>query len=112
MARGVACGNRGSLQKERDGTGHLCLISIADFKPDPAQSRKVVNPEALAELRESIRAYGILPGDAQRRFCLPDGAACDFKVEIMGENRYWEPGLNGFPSECSPGERTMVIPCT
>jgi hypothetical protein len=29
MARGVAGGNRRSLQKERDGTGHPCLTEVS-----------------------------------------------------------------------------------
>ena len=40
--------------------GNLYQISIIDFKPDPNQPRKVIDPEALAELAASIRQHGIL----------------------------------------------------
>ena len=40
--------------------GNLYQISIADFKLDPAQPRKVVDPDALAELAASIAKFGIL----------------------------------------------------
>jgi ParB family chromosome partitioning protein len=40
--------------------GHLYQISITDFKPDPNQPRKVIDPEALAELVESITKFGII----------------------------------------------------
>jgi ParB family chromosome partitioning protein len=40
--------------------GNLYQISIADFRPDTDQPRKVIDPEALAELKESIGKHGIL----------------------------------------------------
>jgi ParB family chromosome partitioning protein len=40
--------------------GNLYQVSIVDLRPDPDQPRKVIDPEALAELKESIRTYGIL----------------------------------------------------
>jgi ParB family chromosome partitioning protein len=40
--------------------GKLYQISIVDFKPDPNQPRKVIAPDALAELAASIRQHGIL----------------------------------------------------
>ena len=40
--------------------GKLYQISIIDFKPDPDQPRKVIEPEALAELGASIEKHGIL----------------------------------------------------
>ena len=40
--------------------GKLYQISIIDFKPDPDQPRKVIDPDALAELAASIKKYGIL----------------------------------------------------
>ncbi|MFZ4439476.1 MAG: ParB N-terminal domain-containing protein, partial [Syntrophales bacterium] len=40
--------------------GTLYQISIIDFKPDPNQPRKVIDPVALAELAASIRQHGIL----------------------------------------------------
>ena len=40
--------------------GNLYQISIIDFKLDPTQPRKVVDPDALAELAASIAKFGIL----------------------------------------------------
>jgi ParB family chromosome partitioning protein len=40
--------------------GQLYQIPITDFKPDPNQPRKVIDPEALAELVESITKFGII----------------------------------------------------
>ncbi len=40
--------------------GNLYQISIVDFKLDPTQPRKVVDPDALAELAASIAKFGIL----------------------------------------------------
>ena len=40
--------------------GNLYQIPITDFKLDPAQPRKVVDPDALAELAASIAKFGIL----------------------------------------------------
>jgi len=40
--------------------GNLYQISIVDFKLDPTQPRKVVDPDALAELTASIAKFGIL----------------------------------------------------
>lgn len=40
--------------------GKLYQISIVDFKPDPNQPRKVIDPETLAELVASIAKFGII----------------------------------------------------
>jgi len=40
--------------------GKLYEISIIDFKLDPDQPRKVIDPDALAELTASIKTHGIL----------------------------------------------------
>jgi ParB family chromosome partitioning protein len=40
--------------------GTLYQISIIDFRPDPNQPRKVIDPDALAELAASIQKHGIL----------------------------------------------------
>jgi len=40
--------------------GNLYQIPITDLKPDPDQPRKVIDPEALAELVTSIEKFGII----------------------------------------------------
>ncbi|MEI7673039.1 MAG: ParB/RepB/Spo0J family partition protein [Deltaproteobacteria bacterium] len=40
--------------------GTVYQISIIDFKPNPDQPRKVIDPDALAELAASIKKHGIL----------------------------------------------------
>ena len=40
--------------------GKLYQIPVTDFPPDPDQPRKVIDPEALAELVTSIEKYGII----------------------------------------------------
>ena len=40
--------------------GKLYQIPITDLKPDPDQPRKVIDPEALAELVTSIAKFGII----------------------------------------------------
>jgi hypothetical protein len=44
--------------------GNLYQISIADFKPDPDQPRKVIDPDALAELAARLRSSAL-----SSRFC-------------------------------------------
>ena len=40
--------------------GKLYQIPITEFKPDPDQPRKVIDPEALVELVTSIQKFGII----------------------------------------------------
>ena len=40
--------------------GKLYQIPVTDLTPDPDQPRKVIDPEALAELVTSIEKYGII----------------------------------------------------
>lgn len=40
--------------------GKLYQISIIDFKPDPNQPRKSLDPQALAELTASVKSHGII----------------------------------------------------
>ena len=40
--------------------GQLYQISIVDFQPDPNQPRKSMDPQALAELADSIKSVGVL----------------------------------------------------
>ena len=40
--------------------GQLYQISIVDFRPDPNQPRKSMDPQALAELADSIKSVGVL----------------------------------------------------
>jgi hypothetical protein len=61
--------------------GNLYQISVADFKLDPTQPRKVVDPDALAELatstdegRESFRITLVELRDKIDRFLSPSSA--------------------------------------
>ncbi len=40
--------------------GKLYQIPVTDLNPDPDQPRKVIDPEALAELVTSIEKFGIV----------------------------------------------------
>ncbi len=80
--------------------GNLYQISIADFKPDPAQPRKVIDPEALAELQESIRAYGIL-----QPLLFREGEQ-GWLIIVSGERRYQAAlalGIFVLPAICVDG---------
>jgi ParB family chromosome partitioning protein len=80
--------------------GNLYQISIADFKPDPAQPRKVIDSEALAELQESIRAYGIL-----QPLLFREGEG-GWSIIVSGERRYQAAlalGMLVLPAICVEG---------
>ncbi len=40
--------------------GKLYQIPVTDLTPDPDQPRKIIDPEALAELVTSIEKFGII----------------------------------------------------
>ena len=48
-------------------TGRVVFLPARSIRPNPAQPRKVVHPEALAELCDSIRHHGILQPLSVRR---------------------------------------------
>lgn len=48
-------------------TGRVVFLPARSIRPNPAQPRKVFNPEALDELSESIRQHGILQPLSVRR---------------------------------------------
>jgi ParB family chromosome partitioning protein len=62
--------------------GTLYQVSIADFRIDPDQPRKVIDPAALEELKESIRVHGIL----QPLLFRDDGQG--WKIIVAGERRF------------------------
>lgn len=61
-------------------TGRVVFLPACSIRPNPAQPRKVFNPEALDELAQSIRQHGILQPLSVRR-C---GSAYEL---IAGERR-------------------------
>jgi len=48
-------------------TGRVVFVPVRSIKPNPAQPRKIFQPESLAELAESIRVHGILQPLSVRR---------------------------------------------
>jgi len=63
--------------------GKLYQISITDLKPDPDQPRKVIDPEALAELVTSIEKFGII----QPLLFRDAGEGC---LTIVADERRWQ----------------------
>jgi ParB family chromosome partitioning protein len=79
--------------------GKLYQISIADFRPDPNQPRKAIDPDALAELAASIAQLGVLQPLLFRED--PDGQGWAYIVS--GERRYEaakQAGLLVLPAIC------------
>lgn len=64
LSRGEAPADyeRGSLQKERHLTHEAAIfhIELTKIKPNPEQPRRNFDPEALKELANSIREFGVL----------------------------------------------------
>jgi len=48
-------------------TGRVVFLPARAIRPNPAQPRKVFDPEALAELTESVRSHGIIQPLSVRR---------------------------------------------
>ncbi len=63
--------------------GKLYQIPITDLKPDPDQPRKVIDPEALAELVTSIAKFGIIQPLLFRD-------AGDGQLTIVAGERRWQ----------------------
>jgi len=85
--------------------GNLYQISIVDFKLDPTQPRKVVDPDALAELAASIAKFGILQPLLFRE-------ADQGRVYIVaGERRFQaakKAGLLVIPAICVTGDYAEI----
>ncbi len=64
--------------------GQLYQIPITDFRPDPDQPRKVIDPDALAELAASIARFGIL----QPLLFRTDPERQGWLIIVAGERRY------------------------
>jgi len=64
--------------------GQLYQIPITDLRPDPDQPRKVIDPDALAELAASIAQYGIL----QPLLFRADPEGQGWLIIVAGERRY------------------------
>ena len=48
-------------------SGRVCYVPVGDIRPNPSQPRRVFEPEALSELAESIRVYGVIQPLSVRR---------------------------------------------
>ena len=85
--------------------GNLYQISIADFQLDPAQPRKVVDPDALAELAASIAKFGILQPPLFRE------ADQGWVYIVAGERRFQaaqQAGLLVIPAICVTGDYAEI----
>jgi len=81
--------------------GKLYTVPINDFKPDPNQPRKVIDPQALDELVESIRQHGILQPVLFRKG--DEGEP----ILVAGERRLEaakKAGLTALPGICVEGK--------
>lgn len=66
-----------------DQTGMVCELEIDSIIPNPMQPRKTFDPQALQELSDSIREYGIL----QPILVCENNADSDSYVLVSGERR-------------------------
>lgn len=85
--------------------GNLYQIPITDFKPDPDQPRKVIDPDALAELAASIAKFGILQPLLFRE------AEQGWVYIVAGERRYQaaqQAGLLVIPAICVTGDYAEI----
>ncbi len=48
-------------------SGRVCYVPVEAIRPNPSQPRRVFEPEALAELADSIRVYGVIQPLSVRR---------------------------------------------
>lgn len=63
------------------------MADIDRIVPNPHQPRTIFDPEALAELTESIRQHGILQPLLVTRIAAPDGQGTAYQL-IAGERRF------------------------
>ena len=68
--------------------GKLYEISIIDFKLDPDQPRKVIDPDALAELTASIRPTGFSSPSSSVRV-IRGGSTSSPGSGATGRRRSW-----------------------
>ena len=57
----------GSLLGEPDVAGGVIELSVSEIRPNPFQPRSSIDPASLEELRDSIRAHGVLQPVVVRR---------------------------------------------
>ena len=48
-------------------SGRVCYVPVEAIRPNPSQPRRVFEPEALSELADSIRVYGVIQPLSVRR---------------------------------------------
>jgi len=85
--------------------GKLYQIPITDFKADPDQPRKVIDPEALAELATSIEKFGIIQPVLFR------DAGEGLLYIVAGERRYQaaqQVGLTALPAILVEGNHAEI----
>jgi ParB family chromosome partitioning protein len=85
--------------------GQLYQIPITDFRPDPDQPRKVIDPDALAELAASIAQLGVVQPLLFRE------AGEGWLTIVSGERRYqaaMQVGLLVLPAICVTGNHAEI----
>ena len=108
--------------------GQLYQISIVDFRPDPNQPRKSMDPQALAELADSIKSVGVLqpllfrvegggigghdPISPEIGIVSPDSGQVPGTLIIVAGERRWaaaqQAGLTVLPAICVEGNTAEI----
>ena len=86
--------------------GTVYQISIIDFKPNPDQPRKVIDPDALAELAASIKKHGIL-----QPLLFRVNVESPYLIIVSGERRFLaakQVGLLILPAMCVEGNYAEI----
>ena len=86
--------------------GQLYQISIIDFKPDPNQPRKYMDPQALEDLAASLKSVGILQ---PLLFRVEEGNP--YLIIVAGERRYAAAKIAGLlviPALCVEGNTAEI----
>jgi ParB family chromosome partitioning protein len=97
--------NEENVAQEKYVKGNLYHLSIADFRPDPDQPRKVIDPAALKELQESIGRHGIL-----QPLLFREGEG-GWLIIVSGERRYQAAmalGILILPAICVSGNHAEI----
>ena len=87
--------------------GKLYQIPITDFRPDPDQPRKSIDPDSLAELAASIATLGIIQPLLFRE--APEGQG--WLYIVAGERRYLaaqQAGVTVLPAICVEGNHAEI----